>query len=296
MKIEEIAEKTYRFETPIPGVGLVFSVYLINVDNGILIEPGPSAAVPAIQDGMKQLGMRDLSWIIPTHIHMDHSGGTGSLAELFPKANVIAHPKSLKHIIDPTRLIQSTKKTYGDNFENLYGPVLPILESRVIVPEDKVAISVGDRKLQIIYAPGHAPHHIAIYDSETGGLFCGEALGMATDDPLPAPAAPSFNMNDYLHTMQKLKVLEPQALFYSHGGAMLDPGKRISRAMENTQIYADIILGYIKSGLTKKVMREKITEYASNQFPNEWESDMVHVWRTGVIEGYSTYFKSKGLA
>lgn len=296
MKIEEIAEKTYRLETPIPGVGLVFSVYLIDVDNGVLIEPGPSAAVPAIQDGMKQLGMRELSWIIPTHIHMDHSGGTGSLAELFPKANVIAHPKSFKHIIDPTRLIRSTRKTYGDNFDSLYGPVLPVSKSRVVVPEDGAKIPVGDRELQIIYAPGHAPHHIAIYDRKTGGLFCGEALGMATDNPLPAPAAPSFNMEDCLNTMQKLKALEPRALYYSHGGAILNPGKRISRAMENTQSYADLILDYMKNGFKKKAMREKITEYAANQFPPEWEYDMIHIWRTGIVEGYSTYFKNKGLA
>lgn len=77
---------------------------------------------------------------------------------------------------------------------------------------------------------------------------------------------------------------------------MLNPEKRISRAMENTQIYADIILDYMKNGLKKKAMREKITEYAANQFPPEWESDMVDVWRTGIIEGYSTYFKNKGLA
>ena len=92
IEIEEVAEKTYRLETPVPGVDSVFSVYLIHEGTGVLIEPDPTAAIPSIQEGMKQLGMGRLSYIIPTHIHVDHAGGAGKLAELFPQAKVVLVP------------------------------------------------------------------------------------------------------------------------------------------------------------------------------------------------------------
>jgi glyoxylase-like metal-dependent hydrolase (beta-lactamase superfamily II) len=289
-QIEEVAEKTYRLETPIPGVGLIFSVYIIDVDGGVLIEPGPTAAFPHIQDGMKQLGLDELSWIIPTHIHMDHAGGTGKLGELYPKAKVVAHPKSKNHFADPSRLIKSTRKSYGSNFEDLYGPILPVPESRMIIPKDHEIIAIGDRELQFIYAPGHAPHHIAVLDRSTGGLFCGEALGMATDDPLPAAAAPSFDLDDCIVTMEKLKALKPRILFYSHGGVRQKPDERISRAIDNTRIYGSIVRESLQKGESHEAIGKKIIDYASAQFPPEWEADMIKVWYTGALEGYITYY------
>jgi len=291
--IEEVAEKTYRLETPVPGTGLIFSVYLIHVDGGVLVEPGPTTAIPSIQEGMKRLGMNELSWIIPTHIHMDHSGGTGTLASIYPNANVIAHPRSAFHIVDPTKLVQSTRISYGNDFENIYGPILPVIESRVMVPADGESISAGERELQIVYAPGHAPHHIAIFDMETKCLFCGEALGMATADPLPAAAAPSFDLEDCLNTMDRLKVLKPSILLYSHGGVGLEPQKRISRVIENTQYFAEMIQDLIRNGGDAQSISRKVTEYSSAKFPPEWEEDMIRVWRTGIVEGYTIYFKNK---
>lgn len=295
ISIEEVAEKTYRFEASIPGVGLIFSIYLIDTDGGILIEPGPSALIPFVQQAMKQLGMQDLSLIIPTHIHMDHGGATGNLTEFFTGAKVIAHPKGASHMINPDRLIQSTRKTYGEHFEATFGPISPILDSRMMVPEDGDIIAIGVRELQILHAPGHAPHHIAIFDLKTRGLFCGESLGMATADPLPAPSAPGFNLDDYLLTLRKLQSLKPKNLFYSHGGTWEDPDKRIPRVIENTRIYADMVLDFMKQHETRKTMYQKVTEFAENQFPAEWGEDMIQVWITGVVEGYTGYFRKTGL-
>ncbi len=291
--IEEVAENTYRMETPVSGTDLIFSVYLIQTDGGVLIEPGPSTAIPAIREGMKQLGMKELSWIIPTHIHMDHGGGTGTLADIFPNANVIAHPLSASHFADPTKLLQSTRITYGNDFENIYGPILPVAHSRVKVPTDGESISAGDRELQILYTPGHAPHHIAIFDKKTKCLFCGEALGMATADPLPAAAAPSFNLEDCFNTMKRLKALEPSMLLYSHGGVGHEPQKRISRVIENTQFFAEMIQEFIRNGDDAQSISRKVTEYSSAQFPPEWKEDMISVWCTGITEGYTKYLKTR---
>ncbi|MFC1904743.1 MBL fold metallo-hydrolase [Chloroflexota bacterium] len=219
--IEEVAEKIYRLGVQVPEIDRVFAVYLINEEKAALIEPGPAAVVPYIQEGMKQLGMEELAYIIPTHIHLDHGGGTGQLAVLFPQATVVLHPHGMKHAIDPSRLIQSTRTAFGDDFEVHWGPILPVPESQVKAPLDGETISLDSRELQCIYAPGHASHHMAVLDRKTGGLFSGEALGIprsgAEDFPVPY-ATPGFDMEAYLETIERLKQLKPSMLFYSHGG------------------------------------------------------------------------------
>lgn len=291
-----MAQKTYRLEPVVAGTEIIFAVYLIDENGGVLIEPGPASAAPLIQEGMTRLGMKELSWIIPTHIHMDHGGGAGLLVKMFPQASVIAHPMSAGHLVDPSRLIQSTRVTYGESFESIYGPILPVPESRIKIFADREILSVGERELEIIYAPGHAPHHIAVFDHKTGGLFCGEALGMATADPLPSPAAPGFDMDACLQTIEKLRSLGPKLLFYSHGGVEANPDGRISRVMENTRLYGDLILESLRKKENRETISRKVLEYASAQFSAKWGEDMIMVWVSGMVDGCTIYFKNRGLA
>jgi len=293
--MEEVAEGIYRLETPIPGMTTVFAVYLIKESEGILIEPGPGAAVPSIREGMSQLGMKDLALIIPTHIHVDHAGGTGALAQLFPGAKVLVHPAGLKHAVDPSRLIESTKSVFGADFEASFGAIAPIPEPQIRVPEDGEVISINGRELQIIYAPGHAPHHIAIFDRSTQGLFCGEALGLPGQDdkpfPLPAVAPPSFDQELYLETMEKLRGLGPQILLYSHGGVGREPDSLISIAAENTRALGDIILNALKEGETAEAIGRRVGDYVSSRFGLQLsELDLAM-----TVGGYALYFTKKGL-
>ena len=264
VSIEEVADKTYAMEVLIPKIDTLFTVYFIQEERGVLIEPGPTSTIPSIQEAMEQLGMKDLAYIIPTHIHLDHAGAAGSLAELFPRAKVLLHPKGAKHVIDPSRLIESTKMAFGDDFEDRYGPILPVPESQVETPSDGDTIPVNGRELKVIYSPGHAPHHIVIFDQKTKGLFAGEALGFphpgAKLSPLPAAAPPSFDMEVYLETMEKLRQLRPQILFYSHDGIGRNPEKHISAAAENTKIVGDIILKALKEGQTNEAIKLGLLE------------------------------------
>lgn len=296
INIEEVAERTYRMETPVPGVNNIFSVYFIHEKEGVLIEPGPSSAIPSIQEGMKQLGIAGVSYIIPTHIHVDHAGAIGKLAEFFPQAKVVLHPQGVKHALDPSRLIQSTRMAFGDDFEIRFGPILPVPESQIKVLVDREVLSLDGRGLQVIYAPGHAPHHIAIFDQKTGGLFCGEALGVPRygmeSFPLPAAAPPNFDMEVYLETMGRLKGLRPRILFYSHNGVGKEADKLISSAEENTRVFGDIILKALEEGEEPETIEHRIQEHVSTH--SGLRADELNMKMT--IHGYTLYFKKKGLA
>ena len=295
INMEEVAEKTYRLEVPIPKVDAIFAVYFICETKGVVVEPGPTATIPSIQEAMKQLGMKELAYIMPTHIHIDHAGAIGSLAQLFPHAKVVLHPLGAKHAVNPSRLIESTKMAFGDDFEDFYGPILPVSESQVETPSDGETIAIDGRELQLIYAPGHAPHHIAIFDRKTRGLFCGEALGLpkqgAELSPLPAAAPPSFDIEVYLKTMERIRQLRPRILFYSHDGIGRKPEKLIPTAIENTKIFGDIILKALREGETTEAIDYRIRDYISSHLGINVEGMDMGM----TVRGFIFYFKKKGL-
>ena len=293
-KVEPVTGEIYRLGEQIPGANAVFAVYFIKDGDGAILEPGPAVLVPKIQEAAAELGLADPGYIIPTHIHLDHAGGVGRLAEVFPNTRIVVNKHGVRHIIDPSRLIASTRMAFGDGFESIYGPILPVPESRLKVVADGERLAVGGRELVIIYTPGHAPHHISIFDTKTRGLFCGEALGLiygAGYPPLPAVAPPSFDLELYLQDMERLKALKPKLLFYSHGSVAGEPEKLITTAMENTRLVGDFILRHLKAGEGEGAIISRVGDYLRDRFSvtlDEYEL-------VSNTRGYIHYFKKKGL-
>ena len=292
--VERVVDKIYRLKVKLSGIEWPSTTYLIDVGRGVLVEPGPAAAVPAIQEAMKQLGMKELEYIIPTHIHLDHAGGMGSLARLFPQAKVLLHPKAVRHVVDNARLIESTRMSFGDDFETRYGEFLPVPEPQVKAVEDGETFSINGRTLQIIHTPGHAPHHIAVFDRETGSLFSGEALGLplkgAESSPIPAAAPPSFDIDVYLESMEKLRKLKPEILCYSHYGVGREPDELIDEAAENTRRWGDIVMQALKRGEdaagVDRLLREEVRSHLGVT---------VDKISSPTLEGFIFYFKKNGL-
>ncbi len=288
--VREVAEKVYRFETPIASMFYTPVVYLIDGPKGVLIEPGPAAAAPSIKQAMAQLGMKDLSYIIPTHIHVDHGGGAGALAKLFPNAKVVVHPRGAKHLVSPLRLVESTKLVWGDDFEKLLGPITPVPESQLKVAGDGETILLDDRELQIIHAAGHSPHHMVVLDRKLNGLFCGEALGLPVHQ-LPPVAPYSFEQDTYIGTIDNLRTLKVALLFYSHGGMEREPGRLMSRASENARVYGNMILEAAKRGNAPEEIMRMVGDDFHRRFGQRLAKGDLEI----AVAGYIIYFKSKGV-
>ena len=292
--METIAEETYRLERRITGANAPFAVYFIKDGGGAIIEPGPAVLAPDIQEAAAQLGITKPEYIIPTHIHLDHAGSLGKLAQIFPRAKIVLNRQGAKHMVDPSRLIRSTKMAFGDDFEKIYGSIVPLPESRLRLVEDGDRLKLGSRELLIIHTPGHAAHHIAIFDTRTKGLFCGESLGLIYSPgypPLPAVAPPSFDLELYLQDMKNLKALKPKLLFYSHGTAAAEPEKLIDTAMANSKLVGDLILGDLKAGKSDEAIIKAIGDYLTEHFGatlDEYEL-------LSNVTGYIHYFRKKGL-
>ena len=293
-KLEQLTEDIYRLEGRIPGVDAVFAVYFIKDGGGAIIEPGPAVLVPDIQKAAAKLGISKPEYIIPTHIHLDHAGALGKLAEIFPGAGIVLHPQGAKHMVEPSRLIKSTKMAFGDDFEKIYGAIVPLPEERLRLVRDGDRLKLGGRELLIVHTPGHAAHHIAIFDTKTRGLFCGESLGLIYGPgypPLPAVAPPSFDLELYLKDMDNLKALKPKLLFYSHGTVADEPEKLIEMAIANTKLVGDLILRDLKAGQDDAAIIKAIGDYLTDSLKTPLDEYELQ----SNVSGYIHYFRKKKL-
>lgn len=147
-----------------------------------------NSSIPYLLSALKQnnLSWQDVKYIIVTHIHLDHSGGTSQLSKLCPNARVLAHPRAAPHLIDPSRksvnllfsrkkgIIAGARSVYGEQkFAELYGEIEPIESDRVVHVEDGTKLQLGDSELEFIHTRGHARHHMVIYDKNTKSIFTG---------------------------------------------------------------------------------------------------------------------------
>jgi len=207
----------------------VTSAYLVTGPRPALVETGSATVADEVREGLRSLGVGpdDLAHIVVTHIHLDHAGGAGTLAPHFPSATVWVHERGAPHLADPTRLTASAERIYGeDGLRRLFGPVEPVPEDRLRALTDMDSVDLGDgRRLTALHTPGHASHHVALLDSETGGAFVGDALGVFLPDVQilrPATPPPEFDLEQAIRSIERIRGVEPSSILFSHFGPMAE--------------------------------------------------------------------------
>ncbi|MCT2536912.1 MBL fold metallo-hydrolase [Aquibacillus koreensis] len=208
--------------------------YILHEKEITVIETSASPSIPHLLKGLEQLdiGLDEVKHIIVTHIHLDHAGGVGLLLEKCPNAYVYVHPRGQRHLADPSRLIQGAKAVYGDSFDHLFDPIVPVPEDRIITKNDGETLKVGEnRTLTFFDTPGHAKHHFSIYDSLSNGIFTGDTLGILyppteTHDfelVLPSTSPNQFDPEDMLLSLDRVEDLGVDSIFFGHYGKAQNP-------------------------------------------------------------------------
>ncbi|MXV63039.1 MBL fold metallo-hydrolase [Natronorubrum sp. JWXQ-INN-674] len=208
------------------------AVYVLDAPKPAVIDTGTADTTPdAILGALDELGIaRDaLAHLIPTHVHLDHAGGTGELASACPNATVHCHERGVDFLTDP-ELLAKLKRSVEDaiGMPEPYGDpeLVPAGRTRSIADGD--AIDLGDRLLEVIDAPGHAPHQACLFDETTGTLFAADAAGMHFGGEIyPTTQPPSFDLEDAVETVRKLRALDPETICYPHYGVATDATVRL---------------------------------------------------------------------
>ena len=153
--------------------------------DGVLVDPGPASTVDTV---LAELGDERPRVIAVTHIHLDHSGGTGTLVREWPDVEVWVHERGAPHLADPEKLLKSAGRLYGDEMDRLWGETLPVPRDRIRVLGDADELAAGFRAA---YTPGHASHHVSYLHEPSGTVFAGDTAGVRiSDSPILAPTPP----------------------------------------------------------------------------------------------------------
>jgi glyoxylase-like metal-dependent hydrolase (beta-lactamase superfamily II) len=243
---ERIGPGVLQIDTLLGGWERITAGYLIEGPEPVLVETGSQTSVPALLAALDDLGVapNDLAGVAVTHIHLDHAGGVGDVARAFPSATVYVHPKGARHLADPERLVSSAARVYGDLLDQLYGRLDATPSERLHVLEDGDEIRVGpDRVLTTVDSPGHAKHHLALHDSESGILFVGDAVGVRLPDAgvlRPSTPPPDFDLDQARQSLQKFRDRSPAGVALAHYGLVPDPGTILEEADETLVRWAEV--------------------------------------------------------
>ncbi|CNG75347.1 hydroxyacylglutathione hydrolase [Mycobacterium tuberculosis] len=245
--ITPLGGDVYEIDTRMAGYSGITAGYLILSDRPCLVEPGTSGSAPVVQAALAELGVGadDLATVVVTHIHLDHAGGVGDIARMYPAAEVVVHEKGARHLADPARLMRSARMVYGDSLDTLFGELKPTDASRIRPVEDTGVIDLGGgRRLESHYSPGHAKHHVGLIDSQTGDLYVGDAAGIyipETADVKPATPPPDFDLDTALQSLARFRSLGPQRLLFAHYGPVTEVDDTLERSAEELRVWVDAV-------------------------------------------------------
>jgi glyoxylase-like metal-dependent hydrolase (beta-lactamase superfamily II) len=187
------------------------------------------------------VGPGELATVVVTHIHLDHAGGVGDIAGMFPRAEIVVHERGARHLADPSRLMASARQVYGDALDTLFGELAPTPSERIRAVEERGSIDLGGgRSLDSHYSPGHAKHHVGLIDSASGDLYVGDAAGVfvpETGDMRPASPPPDFDLPVALESLRLFAALAPARLLFSHYGPVADVAATLERSAEELNVW-----------------------------------------------------------
>ena len=240
--------------------------YLLEAGSEVaFIEVGTNSSTPRLMKVLKDRGWKpeDVTYVIVTHVHLDHAGGAGSLMQLLPNATFLVHPYGARHMIDPSKLEAGARGVYGDElFDSVYGELIPVEEQRMRIMEDGDSVTLGNRQLRFMDTPGHARHHFCVYDSLTNGWFTGDTFGLSYREfdtqngafLLPTTTPIQFDPEALKASVRKLIAVKPDYMYLTHYGRV-DEVPRLAKVMIDG---VDTLAGFAEKYKDDDSRRQKI--------------------------------------
>ncbi len=202
---------------------VIASFLLLGDDSAALIETGPTSCLERLTGGLKNHGVspEDVQQVFLTHIHLDHAGASGHLAGLLPNATFYVHEVGYPHLVDPSKLLKSATRIYGERMDELWGEARPVPEDRLEVLEGGEELEAAGGALVARYTPGHAYHHLAYLEPESGALFAGDVAGIRLPGQSyvrPPTPPPEIDVEAWTQSIGLIRQLSPGSLCPTHFG------------------------------------------------------------------------------
>jgi glyoxylase-like metal-dependent hydrolase (beta-lactamase superfamily II) len=225
----------------------------------VLIDPGPESCLPTL---LQALGDERPRVLLLTHIHLDHAGASGALVKRWPDIEVFVHERGARHLADPSRLLESARRLYGEDMDRLWGDITPVPERslRVLSGDERVL----DGRFEVAYTPGHASHHVSyLYD---GTAFVGDVGGVRVDAgslTIPPTPPPDIDVEAWHRSIERVAEWRPDRLAMTHFGESEDVDEQLAEVAGRLDDWSKRVAEQDVEEFVASI-REEITEGASD--------------------------------
>jgi len=240
---------------------VIASFVLLGGDSVALVETGPTTGLEHLMAGLEELNVspEDVHQVFLTHIHLDHAGASGHLAELLPNATFYVHEVGHPHMVDPSKLLKSATRIYGERMEELWGEARPVPEDRLEILKGGEEIEAANGVLAAHYTPGHAYHHLAYLEPDSGALFAGDVAGIRLPGQSyirPPTPPPEIDLEAWVQSIEFIRQLAPGSLWPTHFGRFDDVERHLSELEQRLQ---DWVL-FVEERMDGESGREEIAD------------------------------------
>ena len=290
----KVSERVYLLDTYAFGFAGIVGAYLIKGPKPTLVDCGYASSYKNVLAGLAEVGVMptDVKYVIPTHVHMDHAGAAGRLLKEMPNAHVIAHERSVKHLVDPTKLIESVTKVFGETLTSLYGAPEPIPAEKITAVGQEMALDLGGGlTTTIIHTPGHAPHQISMILDGTGTMLTADAVGVVypwLKVMIPTTPPPSFNPTEMIASLRTLRQTAPAELLVPHFGVRKDPEWYFESTAKRMTDWVEKVSTMNKKGMTldaiSEVIEKEVTAEADLQDLETYAKVLIKTSLMGIVQ------------
>lgn len=283
--METIAPATTLIDTEYLGHPEAIACCLLEVGGAAaLVDPGPTTSLATLERKLAGRGIApaDLTALLLTHIHLDHAGASGVLVRKNPRLRVYVHQRGAPHLVDPSKLLASATRLYGEQMERLWGEVALIPPENVRPLAGGETIELGGRRLEVAATPGHAVHHLSYFDPATGIAFVGDTAGLrypraATVLPLTPP--PDIDLEAWQASLAEIRRRRPAQIFVTHFGPSDDVEAHLAQHEQRLASWADWV--------RRSLENDQDDAARAARFAAEQEAELARELGAGELKRYS---------
>ena len=249
------------------------AIYLLRQNSKVaIIETGTNYSVPVVENALMKSGLTllDVSYVIPTHVHLDHAGGAGELMKQCVNARLVVHPRGARHLIDPSKLVAGATAVYGkEKFKEYYGEIIPIDSNRVTEADDNFILDFDGRELRFIDTPGHARHHFCIWDKTTKTMFTGDTFGISYRDLdhqddvyiLPSTSPVQFDPEALTKSINRIMDFKPERVCLTHFSAIKPTKKAVNKLIESVHFVSNLAIKHADKNDAESIIYNNMMDY-----------------------------------
>jgi glyoxylase-like metal-dependent hydrolase (beta-lactamase superfamily II) len=244
----------------------VIASFLLLGDDGAsaaIVETGPTTCLDRLRAGLKDRGVSpdDVRQVFLTHIHLDHAGASGHLSELLPNATFYVHEVGYPHLVDPSKLVKSATRIYGESMDELWGEARPVPEDRIVILKEGDETKSAGGVLVAHDTPGHAYHHLAYLEPASGALFAGDVAGIRLPGQSyvrPPTPPPEIDVEAWVGSINHIRRIDPASLWPTHFGSYEDVHRHLGELEQRLQDWLLFVEGQMDEGAGREEISEEL--------------------------------------